>query len=136
MKRLLFVLLLPALALAIYDMEWFDLNHWKVSFLNHGPWGYDPTTGSGSPGASWPRPLRNFYLFGAGTWMGAVLSSPSPETLCTVAYNPNTGGSECIPTLCRYWRQHTGDSLDRIYKYPGDWPPPAGRFPMAPQVPR
>jgi hypothetical protein len=129
-------LLLPTLALAVYDMEWFDPNHWKASFFNWGPWGYDPTVGTGVPGGSWPQPLKNFYVFGAGQWFGAILPSATPETLCTYMWNQSWGGSEASPTLCRRWREGTGDSRDRIYKYPGDWPPPASRFPMAPQVPR
>ena len=135
-KIIVFALLLPALALAIYDMDTFDVNHWRTTFLNHGPWGYDPSIGTGFPGGSWPQPLHNCYVFGAGTWLGAVVGSSPPETLTTMFYNPNSAGSEGFPSLCRYWREGTGDARDRIYKYPGDWPPPASRFPMAPQVPR
>ena len=137
MKRLLFVLMLvPALALAIYDMQWFDLNHWSAPFENFGPWGYNPEVGTGVPGGSWPQPLQNFYVFGAGQWFGAILPSATPETLCTYMWNQSWGGSEASPTLCRRWREGTRDSLDHVYKYPGDWPPPLSRFPMAPQVPR
>lgn len=134
MKKLfLLALLMPALALAIPDMKWFDLNHWSTPLRNDGRWGHDPTQGSGVAGGSWPQPLKNYYIFGAGPWVGAML--PSSETLCTFFYNPNSGGTEGYPTLCSYWGGG-GDSLDRVYKYPGDWPPPAGKFPMAPQVPR
>ncbi len=34
MKRLCLLLLLPAFALAIYDREWFDLNHWRCRSIN------------------------------------------------------------------------------------------------------
>jgi hypothetical protein len=135
-KLFLLALLLPALALAISDMKWFDLNHWSTPFTNDGRWGYDATQSPGVAGGSWPRPLENFYVFGAGSWIGAIIPGTSPETLTTVMYNPNSGGTEAYPTLCQYWRGGNGDSLDRIYKYPGDWPPPQSRFPMAPQVPR
>ena len=136
MKKLfLLVLLLPALALAISDMKWFDLSHWSAPFCNDGRWGHDATQSPGVAGGSWPQPLKNFYVFGAGPWIGAVMDSTAPETLCTFFYNPNSGGSEGYPTLCSYWRGG-GDSLDRVYKYPGDWPPPASKFPMAPQDPR
>jgi hypothetical protein len=134
-KLFLLALLLPALALAISDTKWFDLNHWSAPFINDGRWGYNPQ-GSGAAAGSWPRPLQNFYVFGAGAWIGAIMDSTTPETLCTFLYNPNSGGSEAYPTLCRYWREGTGDSLDRIYICPGDWPPPLSRFPMAPQDPR
>jgi len=132
-KLFLLALLVPALTLAVYDMDSFDLNHWKTPFYNDGRWGIDVSVGSGIAGGTWPQPLHNCYVFGAGVWVGAI--TPSSETLCTVLYNPNSGGTEGDPTLCRYWRDSL-NSLDRIYKYPGDWPPPASRFPMAPQVPR
>jgi hypothetical protein len=135
MKRLALLSLLPALALAIYDMDSFDLNHWKTPIYNDGRWGTDLTVGMGVPGGTWPYPLHNCYVFGAGTWLGAVVGSSPPETLCTSMYNPNSGGSEACPTLCRYWREGTGDIRDRIYKYPGDWPPSHSRFPMAPLWP-
>jgi len=131
-KRLALLLLLPVLALAYYDVQWFDLNHWSSPVENWGPWGYDLTQSSGVAGGSWPQPLENFYVFCAGPWFGAILPSPSAETLCTVFYNPNSGGGEGDPTLCRYWRDGGGNMRDRIYKYPGDWPPSHSRFPMAP----
>ncbi|MEO0025425.1 MAG: T9SS type A sorting domain-containing protein [candidate division WOR-3 bacterium] len=133
MKRLLFVVILPRLVLGIYDMKWFDLNSWRCPFYNDGRWGIDVTAGPGAPGGSWPQPLRNFYIFGAGVWIGTIVAN---DTLTTCGYNPNTGGTEMFPALCRYWRQTPLDSADRVYKYPGDWPPPAARFPMAPQQAR
>jgi hypothetical protein len=135
-KSFLLVLLLPTLALAISDTKWFDLNHWKSPFYNDGRWGIDITQGSGVAAGAWPQPLHNCYVFGAGVWVGAVVDSVSPETLTTVFYHPNSGGTEGYPTLCSFWRDGDGDSLDRIYVYPGDWPPPLSRFPMAPQDPR
>ncbi len=132
MKKSFLLALLPALALAIPDTKWFDLNHWSAPFYNDGRWAVNNNTADGI----WPQPLHNCYVFGAGVWVGAIMDSVSPETLTTVLYNPNSGGTEGYPTLCRYWRAGTGDSLDRIYVYPGDWPPPLSRFPMAPQVPR
>ena len=132
MKKLaMLVLLLPALAPAIYDMKWFDLNHWSCPFHDYGPWGIDITVNRA--GGSWPQPLKNFYIFGAGPWVGSIVGN---DTFVTVGYNPNSGGTEFGPTLCRYWRQGTADSADRVYKYPEDWPPPQSRFPMAPQQPR
>jgi len=131
-RLLLLALLVPALALAIGDIKWFDLNHWKAPFTNDGRWGIINNAAAGT----WPQPLSNYYVFGAGIWVGAVMDSVSPETLTTVLYNPNSGGTEGYPTLCQNWRGGNGDSLDRIYVYPGDWPPPLSRFPMAPQDPR
>lgn len=133
MRKLFVLVALPAIALAIYDMEWFDLNRWRCPFYNDGRWGIDFTVGGGEAGGSWPEPFRNMYIFGAGPWIGCIDGN---DTLVSICYNPNSGGTEMCPCLCRYWRQGTGDSLDRIYKYPGDWPPPQSRFPMAPQNPK
>ena len=131
MKRLALLFLLPAMALAVYDYALFDLNHWRAPFYNDGRWGVD-TIGAGAAGGTWPQPLHNCYVYGAGTWLGAIVGASPAETLCTKFYNPNSGGSEAFPTLCRYWRDGTGDFRDRIYKYPGDFPPSHSRFPMAP----
>ena len=132
MKKLL-LLLLPALALAIHDMEWFDLNAWRFPFYNDGRSGIDTTRQPSLAGGTWPQPLLNAYVFGAGFWAGAISQS---ETLVTYGYNPNSGGTEMVPALCRYWREGYADPRDRIYRYPGTWPPPPDRFPMAPQDPR
>ncbi len=131
MRSFVLVGILPALAFGIYDVAWWDLNSWWCPFYNDGRWGID--LGTSGPGGSWPQPLRNFYIFGSGVWVGAVVDN---DTLTTCGYNPNSAGSELFPALCRYWRQTPLDSADRIYKYPGDWPPPAERFPMAPQLVR
>jgi hypothetical protein len=123
-KKLLFLaLLLPALALAIYDTKSFDLNRWNVLFGNDGRWAYDvgPSSLSGVPAN---------YIFGAGAWLGGIIGT---DTLVTFMYNPNTGGTEMGPTSARYWRGGYDNPDDRIYKYPGDWPPPLSRFPEAPQ---
>ncbi|MCR4423599.1 MAG: T9SS type A sorting domain-containing protein [candidate division WOR-3 bacterium] len=133
MKRFVVLFLLPALCLAIYDMEWFDLNNWRCPFFNDCRWGGEITQTPPVGGGTWPYPLHNVYIFCAGPWIGAVVGS---DTLVTVCYNPNSGGTEMHPSLCRYWRQTPLDSADRIYKYPGDWPAPLSRFPMAPQVNR
>ncbi len=125
MKKLLFLaLLVPALAVAIYDAKSFDLNRWNVLIYNYGPWGYDPSIPDTLPG------VPASYVFGAGAWIGSVVGA---DTLVTFTYNPNSGGTEMGPTSARYWREGYGNHDDRVYKYPGDWPPPLGRFPEAPQ---
>jgi len=124
-------LLLPAMALGIYDRERFDLNRWSCPFYNDGRWGID-STGQWADG-SWPRPLHNCYVFGAGPWVGSIVGT---DTLVTFGYDPNSSGTEYRPILCRHWRQGAADSADRVYKCPGDWPPPQSRFPMAPQQAR
>jgi hypothetical protein len=132
MRKLALLLLLPGLLLAIYDIGWVDVNNWRMPIYNDGRWAIDITQNN-FPGGYWPYPLVNYYLFGGGLWVGAVVQG---ETLVTVGYNPNSGGTEMSPTLCRYWRDGYNDPRDRIYRYPGDWPPPQSRFPMAPVLPR
>jgi hypothetical protein len=124
-KFAVLVLLLPALALAIYDVKLDTLGNWKCYFSNYGPWGTDF---AGQPGGFWHDTA---YVFGAGFWCGAIVA---PDTLVTVGYNPNSGASELVPMLTAYWRQGWRNGADRIYSYPGDWPPPPDRFPMAPDT--
>jgi hypothetical protein len=125
MRRFAVLLVLPALALAVYDTVSLGLNDWSCTFTNYGTWGHD----NGNPGGSWQG---GWYIFGAGIWVGGVTSGG--DTLVTMGYNPNSGASEMFPTLTRHWREGTGDARDRVYVYPGDWPAPPDRFPMAPTV--
>ncbi|MEO0086517.1 MAG: T9SS type A sorting domain-containing protein [candidate division WOR-3 bacterium] len=130
MKRFLFILLIPLLVLAIWDIKWVNHNRWSFPITNYGIWGFDIP--SQFAGGSWPRPLRNFYIFGAGLMVGGILEG---DTLVSVGYDLSNGTSEMVPTLTFYWRNGYLDSADRIYKYPEDWPPPKKRFPMAPIMP-
>ncbi|MEO0084066.1 MAG: hypothetical protein ABIK33_06775, partial [candidate division WOR-3 bacterium] len=120
MKKCLMLFLIPALVFAILDTKWVDINRWRCAINNYGGFG----------GGYWPFPYQNYYIFGAGFWLGWAPS----DTITTLGYNPNTGGREVVPTLCWYWREGYTNSLDRVYKYPGDWPAPLSRFPMAPQI--
>jgi len=129
MKNLLPLLLLPALALAVYDYREVDLGNWNNQFYNDGRWGIDITQGSGVAGGYW---RDSSYVFGAGVWVGGI---PAGETLVTNGYDPNSGGTEFYPTPCIYWRQGENDPRDRIYMFPGDWPPPPNRYPWAPLDP-
>ena len=129
MKRFMSILMLPALALAIYDVRPDTLGNWGCYFTNYGTWGY----GVSRAGGEWPVGSGDMYIYGAGLWVGAI---NGPDTLVTVGYNPNSGKSEMFPTLCANWREGSGNPRDRIYSYPGDWPPPRSRFPMAPDTAR
>jgi hypothetical protein len=119
-KLVVLVLLVPTFALAISDVKSFDLNEWRCAFSNNGIWGNS---------GLWRD--SGYYVFGAGLWTGAILDGL--DTLVTVGYNPNSSTTEFAPALNRYWREGYGNPDDRIYKYPGDWPPPLARFPMAQQ---
>jgi len=127
----LLLLLLPMVVLAVWDMDTVDINKWRCVFDNKGRLGFDSI--SNMAGGYWPYPTRNFYIYGAGPWIGATIGS---ESLVTLGYNPNTSFCEMMTTLCRYWRAGYTNPLDRIYQYPGDWPPPSSRFPMAPLTSR
>ncbi len=109
----------------IYDKEWLDVNRWRCPFYNDGRFGIDVGTRRDVAGGYWPHPLRNFYIFGAGLWVGALrprIDEPERlDTLVTVGYNPNSGATENVPTLSRFQEQGYGNAYDRIYKYPGSW---------------
>ncbi|MEO0069840.1 MAG: hypothetical protein ABIK18_03490, partial [candidate division WOR-3 bacterium] len=109
----------------IYDMKWLNINRWSCPFYNDGRYGIDVTIGTGQAGGSWPQPLRNFYIFGAGMWFGSLKprGDGKIDTLVSFGYNPNSGGTELTPTLCRYAGEGAGNPDDRIFVYPGDWPP-------------
>ncbi|MBN2538219.1 hypothetical protein JXB37_08090, partial [candidate division WOR-3 bacterium] len=79
----------------IYDMKWLNINKWLCTFHSDGRYGYDPTRGGGEAGGSWPQPLKNYYIFGAGLWFGSLKARPDGkvDTLVTFGYNPNSGGS-------------------------------------------
>jgi hypothetical protein len=122
-KLAVLVLLLPALALAIYDAKFETLGNWGCYFTNYGPWGYNS---AGQSGGFWHDTA---YVFAAGFWCGAIVAS---DTLVTVGYS--AGVSEFVPMLTANWRSGHGNPADRIYSYPDDWPPPPDRFPMAPDT--
>ena len=105
-----------------YDKDWLDVNRWRCPFYNDGRFGIDVGTRRDVAGGYWPYPLRNYYIFGAGLWVGALrprLNEPARlDTLVTIGYNPNSGATEMVPYLSR--RTATSDA-DRIYKYPESW---------------
>lgn len=111
--------LAPVAGWAVFDSETLDINRWKILLSNQG----DFCVGE------WPNGSGHHYIFGAGLWAGAVPG----DTYTAVSYNPNSGYSEFAPG------DSAGGDSDpevRVYVYPRDWPPPAGRFPHAPQVRR
>jgi hypothetical protein len=113
----------PPQAHRIWDKKWLDINRWRCPFYNDGRYAYDEATTNA--GGSWPYPLNNYYIFGAGPWVGAIVRG---DTYVTVGYNPNTARGEFYPTPAFDWGAGTGNAYDRVYKFPSDWPPPASRF--------
>ncbi len=114
----------------VYDMKWLDINKWRCPFHNDGRYAYDPTRGGGEAGGTWPQPLMNYYIFGAGLWFGSLKprADENVDTLVTFGYNPNSGGSEMTPASAKYAPEGAGDPADKVYAFPTDWPPPASRF--------
>ena len=109
----------------VYSKHWLNINRWKVPFYNAGYYGIDESTATA--GGSWPQPLHNCYIFGAGLWFGSVeRDSANPtklDTLVTVGYNPNSGGTEMSPVTVEHAEDGTGSPDDRLFVYPTDWPP-------------
>lgn len=112
------LLLFPLFASGYYHVDTLSTNRWSLPVTNWGVFG---------AGASWRLPAHR-YLFGCGPWVGAIVGR---DTLTTVGYNPNSGGSEMSP----------GDSLGGVtdpdavvYVSNKRWPPPHSRFPDAPQT--
>lgn len=97
----------------IFDMKESDINAWNLKVLNDGRFGHNAQTGD--PGGYWPQPLHNYYLFGAGIWIGAY-DKDSSQALVSYGYNPNSGASEMVPAIHDYWEQGYGNPQDRIYK--------------------
>jgi len=117
MRRYLPFIFILGLISFVYPQDSICVNKWHCAITNYGWFGM----------GHWPYPERTVGIFGAGVWIGTFTEG---ETLVSYGYNPNNGRSEMVPSLCRYWREY--DPRDRVYKYPGDWPPPKERFPMAP----
>jgi len=105
-----------------YDKDWLDVNRWRCPFYNDGRFGIDVGTRRDVAGGYWPYPQRNFYIFGAGLWVGALRPRANePErldTLVSIGYNPNSGATEMVPYLSR---KGSSSDADRIYKYPESW---------------
>jgi len=107
----------------VLDKKILDINRWRCPFYNDGRYAFDEATRVA--GGAWPFPFNNYYIFGAGPWVGAILGN---DTFVTNGYNPNTAAGEFYATPASDWQSGTGNALDRIYKSPGDWPPPQSRF--------
>ncbi len=111
----------------IYDKKWLNANRWVIPIYNDGRFGIDIGTGTDVAGGYWPKPLKNFYIFGAGVWFGYI--SATGETCVTYGYNPNSGASEMVPVLKKdFTSGYEGNPDYKIYMFPDDWPPPKDKF--------
>jgi hypothetical protein len=109
------------------DAGYVDANRWWMPLSNFGPFAFAPLP-------SWKCTWRNrshCYFFGCGPWVGAVAEG---DTLVSMGYNANN------PTILEMGPGDSlggaEDSLVLVYVHPRRWPPPADRFPMAPQTRR
>lgn len=111
----------------IYDHMWHEPNQWRITLTNYGTFGY----GIGSSGGEWPGGSGEMYIYGAGIWIGSLRrGAAGRDTLVSCGYNPNSGRSEMTPGC--YENAPGGYSsreFERVYVYPGDWPPDIGEFP-------
>lgn len=111
----------------IYDKKWLNANRLVMPIYNDGRFGIDVGTGTDQAGGYWPKPLRNFYIFGAGVWFGYI--SATGETCVTYGYNPNSGASEMVPIIKKdFVSGYEGNPDYRVYIFPSDWPPPKDKF--------
>ncbi len=114
-----------------YDYQRFVKNQWGVPVTNYAVFGY----GIDEPGGEWPAGSGDIYLFGAGIWIGCLRDAAAgQDTLVSVGYNPNSGKSEMTPGC--YDNAPGGYStrdFERVYLYPGDWPPDLADFPASMQ---
>jgi hypothetical protein len=112
----------------LLDFQWYGKNQWRTSITNYGTFGY----GIGRAGGEWPRGSGNYYIYGAGIWVGCMPSRS--ETLVTCGYNPSSGSSEFTPGA---WDNapggYAGRTFERVYIYPEDWPPQITNFPESMQ---
>jgi len=140
MSSLLALLLLPSLALAIYDWQFLKTNYLASTVTNHGQLGQ--IKGGGGAGTFWPcAPLDDSvgipisyytqnYVYGWGLWVGAQvktirsLDSISLDTLVTVGYNPNNCSYEYAPgAIVGGVPQALNDSSAKIYvSTEPEWP--------------
>jgi len=114
-------------AQALYHEGYVDANRWWMPLANNGTFavsyshGYDCT---------W-RSRSHTYFYNGGPWIGVVKNG---DTLVSVACNPNN--PHAFDTSPGDSLGGEFDSLVLVYVYPRNWPPPASRFPEAPQFRR
>lgn len=112
-----------------FDFQWYQKNQWRIPLTNYATFGY----GIGRPGGEWPAGSGDMYIYGAGIWIGCLRRGASGrDTLVSCGYNPNSGSSEMTPGCYdNAPGGYSGRSFERVYIYPGDWPPRVGDFPAS-----
>jgi len=103
-----------------------NINQVEMSISNYGKFGQ---TAAGAAGCWWPKGSGHNYIFGAGPWFGTI-DEAAGDTLVTIGYGPHGGETEYGPGLGG-WSITDPNSI--LFMYPANFPPPADKYPMAPQ---
>ena len=136
MKKITFLILLtmvfalgrtkyPVQSGRAFEIKRHNINNIEMCVSNFGKFGQDET--GNNAGMWWPVNSRENYIYGAGSWFGTIVDG---DTLVTIGYGPSGGQAEYVPGMAG-WAISDPDAI--IFMYPTDWPPTAGRLPMAPQ---
>jgi hypothetical protein len=112
-----------------FQIKKHDINQVEMSISNYGKFGQ---TVSGTAGCWWPKGSGHNYIFGAGPWFGTI-DQTTGDTLVTIGYGPHGGEAEYGPGLGGWT---ISDPNAVIFLYPANFPPPADKYPMAPQAPK
>lgn len=106
-----------------------NINQVEMSISNYGKFGQASTSNAG---CWWPKGSGQNYIFGAGPWFGTI-DETAGDTLVTIGYGPHGGEAEYGPGLAGW---SISDPNAVIFMYPTNFPPPADKYPMAPQSPK
>jgi hypothetical protein len=110
-----------------FQIKKHDINQVEMSISNYGKFGQTVT---GVAGGWWPKGSKHNYIFGAGPWFGTI-DQTTGDTLVTIGYGPHGGEAEYGPGLTGW---SISDPNAVIFLYPANFPPPADKYPMAPQA--
>jgi hypothetical protein len=81
------------------DAKYLTINSLKMPIQNDAIFAQNPFTGRA--GTEWPQGTENFYLYGAGIWIGAQIPAGGGalKKVVSYGYNPNDGYSEWGPGI-------------------------------------
>ncbi len=130
MKKILIPLLLITLLTfgksAVYtqqnrprEIKIHNINQVEMCVSNFGKFGQTITQSSG---CWWPKGSNQSYIFGAGSWFGAIIGDH--DTLVTIGYGPHGAETEYVPGDLD---MSISDPAAVIWMYPAKWPP-TGNF--------
>jgi hypothetical protein len=115
----------PSQSVRAAEIKIHNINQVEMCISNFGKFGQ---TTNGDAGLWWPKGSGDNYVYGAGPWFGTL---DGADTLVTIGYGPHGGETEYVPGL-KGMSQSDPDAI--IFMDPSPWPPPLGKYEMAPQV--